>query len=41
VKMFETGQPPIDPAVTLEIVAFIVAAIESREQDGAWVDLNV
>jgi len=41
VKMFETGQPPIDPAVTLEIVAFIVAAIESRQKDGAWVELNV
>jgi len=41
VKMFETGQPPIDPAVTVEIVAFIVGAIESREKDGAWVDLDV
>jgi len=41
VGMFETGEPPIDPAVTLEIVAFIVAAIQSHEQNGAWVDLDL
>ena len=41
VHMFETGETPIDPMVTLEIVAFIVGAIQSREQDGAWVDLDL
>ncbi len=41
VKMFETGQPPIDPNITLEIVAFIVGAIESKENNGAWVDLDL
>ena len=41
VKMFETGETPIDPLITLEIVAFIDAAIKSREQNGAWVDLDL
>ena len=39
VSMFKTGETPIDPMITLEIVAFIVGAIDSRKQDGAWVDL--
>ncbi len=41
VKMFETKETPIDPMITLEIVAFIVGAIDSRKQDGAWVDLDL
>ncbi len=41
VKMFETGEPPIDPEITLELVAFIVGAIKSREMNGAWVDLDL
>ena len=41
VTMFETGKPPIDPLVTLEIVAFMVGAIKSRELNGAWVDLDL
>jgi len=41
VKMFETGRPPIDPRVTLEIVAFINAAIASREREGAWIELDL
>ena len=34
VKMFETGQAPLDIAVTVEIVAFIVAAHESSQRGG-------
>ena len=41
VQMFETGEPPLDPAVTLEIVAFIAGAMRSRQQGGAWVELGV
>jgi predicted dehydrogenase len=35
VKTFETGKPPIDPSVTLEIVAFIEAANKSGANHGA------
>ncbi len=41
VRMFRTGTPPIEPEVTLEIVAFIQAAIDSRNQNGAWVEPNL
>lgn len=41
VGMFETGQPPIDPMITLEIVAFMTAAFESKENDGAWIDIDL
>jgi hypothetical protein len=34
VKMFETGQAPLDIAVTVEIVAFIVAAQDSSQRGG-------
>jgi hypothetical protein len=34
VKMFQTGKPPIEPAVTLEIVAFIEAAYKSSLNHG-------
>jgi len=34
VGMFETGKPPIDISETLEMVAFIEAAMESGKRDG-------
>jgi predicted dehydrogenase len=34
VKFFQTGKPPVDPAETLEIFAFLDAAQKSREQGG-------
>lgn len=40
VKMFETGRPPIDPSVTVEIVAFILAALESGEHGGKPVKVS-
>jgi hypothetical protein len=33
--MFQTGKPPLDPAVPLEIVAFIEAARKSAMNHGA------
>ena len=35
VETFKTGKPPLDPAVTLEIVAFIEAANRSGANHGA------
>ena len=35
VAMFKTGKPPLDPSVTLEIVAFIEAANRSGANHGA------
>ena len=35
VTMFQTGKPPVDPAVSLEIVAFIEAANRSGANHGA------
>ncbi len=40
VEMFETGEPPVDLQETLELVAFIEAAMESQANDGAKVKLN-
>lgn len=40
VEMFETGKPPVELQETLEIVAFIEAAMESAANDGKRVDLN-
>ena len=40
VKMFETGKPPIDIKETLEIIAFIEAAMESARRDGERIALN-
>jgi len=40
VKMFQTGQPPVDLQETLELVAFIEAAMESQAKNGAPVKLN-
>jgi hypothetical protein len=35
VEMFKTGKPPVDPSVTLEVVAFIEAANRSGTNHGA------
>lgn len=40
VKMFRTGDVPIDPKETLEIYAFMEAADESKRQNGAPVTLE-
>lgn len=39
VEMFATRQPPVDLQETLEIVAFIEAAMESAKRDGQKVEL--
>ena len=39
VKFFETGQSPVAPEETLEILAFMEAADESKRRDGAPVTL--
>ena len=41
VTMFETGRPPIDLSETLEIVAFIEAAITSAQKEGMRVPVNI
>jgi virulence factor len=40
VNMFETGKPPVDLQETLELVAFIEAAMESGASNGKPVDLK-
>jgi predicted dehydrogenase len=39
-KFFVTGEPPVDPAVTLEMFAFMEAADESKRQGGAPVRID-
>ena len=39
VKFFRTGTPPVDPAETLDLYAFMEAADESRRQGGVPVDV--
>jgi len=39
-KFFQTGKAPIDPAETLEIVEFMLAAQRSKERNGAAVTLE-
>ena len=39
VKFFRTGTPPVDPAETLDLYAFMEAADESKRQGGAPVDV--
>lgn len=39
IKMFETGKAPVEPSETIEIVAFIEAAIKSENNDGAKTEL--
>lgn len=41
VAMFQTGQPPIDPMITVEIVAFIEAGIKSASNHGNATRLEV
>lgn len=40
VEMFQTGKPPVELQETLEIVAFIEAAMESAANDGKKIDLK-
>ncbi|MGC9318484.1 MAG: Gfo/Idh/MocA family protein [Armatimonadota bacterium] len=40
VEMFETGQAPLDIDETIEIAAFISAALQSAQADGAPVELE-
>lgn len=40
VKYFKTGKPPVSPEQTLEILAFMEAAEESKRQGGAVVDIE-
>jgi hypothetical protein len=40
VKFFKSGKPPVEPAETLEILAFMEAADQSRQQGGAPVSLE-
>jgi predicted dehydrogenase len=41
VRMFETGEAPLAPQVTLELVGFILAALESGEHGGKPVQVKV
>jgi len=41
VAMFQTGELPIDPRETLEVVAFIEAALKSAKADGAAVEIAI
>lgn len=40
VEFFDTGVPPVDPDETLELIAFIEAADESRKRGGKAVELQ-
>jgi hypothetical protein len=40
VKFFQSGQPPVSAAKTLEIYAFMEAADESKRRHGATVQLH-
>jgi hypothetical protein len=40
VRFFETGQTPIPPAETLELFAFLDAALRSKQQGGRPVRLE-
>ena len=39
-RFFETGKPPVSPEETLEILAFMEAADESKRQNGAAVSIE-
>jgi hypothetical protein len=41
VEMFQTKRPPLDPAVSVEIVAFMEAALKSANNHGAGEKLTV
>ena len=40
VKFFKTGRPPVSPEETLEVIAFMEAAEESKRQGGAVVKIE-
>jgi hypothetical protein len=40
VKFFKTGKPPVDAAETLEILAFMEAADQSKQQGGKPVTIE-
>ncbi len=40
VNSFETGTPAVPPKLTLEVVRFVIASMESEQQSGAWVRLD-
>ena len=40
VKFFQTGKPPVDAQETLEIMAFMEAAEQSKHQGGAPVSIE-
>ena len=40
IDMLRTGQPPFDFAQTIELMAIIIAGIESRKQNGATVSVS-
>lgn len=40
VQFFETGEPPVSNAETLEIFRFLDAALRSKQQSGAWVEMR-
>lgn len=39
VKFLQSGKPPVAPAETIELFAFMEAADESKRRGGEWVDL--
>ena len=39
VRFFQTGETPVDPRETIELIAFMEAAAESKRQGGDWVPL--
>lgn len=41
IRFFRTGKPPVDPAETIELIAFMEAAEESKRRDGEWVPLKI
>lgn len=40
IRFFESGRTPVNPAETLELIAFMTAADESRRRAGEWVELD-
>ena len=40
VRFFKTGKPPVEPRETIELIAFMEAADESKRQNGAPVEIS-
>ena len=40
IHYFKTGEIPVVPSETMEIYAFMEAAVESTKQNGAWITLE-